>query len=208
VVLIHGLFFTGLEMTVLGRRLKAAGLRALRFSYPSVNATPAQNGQGLAAFMRGLGVVPVHLVGHSLGGLVIRHALAVDPTLPKGRVVTMGTPHTGSGAARIVSSVAPGQWLLRHALEAGLAGDAPPFPADREVGCIAGDRPAPLSLGTLIPGIPSPSDGVVALSETHLAGCAAYLVLPVSHTGMIFDPTVATETAHFLRHGRFTVLSA
>jgi hypothetical protein len=36
-----------------------------------------------------------------------------------------------------------------------------------------------------------------------LEGAAAHLVLPVSHTSMLFSPTVAAQTVHFLRNGRF-----
>ena len=43
---------------------------------------------------------PVHLVGHSMGGLMIRTALRDDPSLwdVVGKVVFIGTPHFGSPA--------------------------------------------------------------------------------------------------------------
>jgi hypothetical protein len=43
----------------------------------------------------------------------------------------------------------------------------------------------------------------VMVSETRLPGLADHIVLPVSHSAMLVDHTVARETVHFLRHGRF-----
>jgi pimeloyl-ACP methyl ester carboxylesterase len=41
---------------------------------------------------------PVHLVGHSMGGLVARAALAGEAAHIIGRIITLGTPHAGSYA--------------------------------------------------------------------------------------------------------------
>lgn len=98
----------------------------------------------------------VALVGHSLGGLVIRAAGAVaDPAAGPGRdwnelvsdVVTLGTPHLGApiawgighgsrGLARLPETAAFGRvldWRSRgvHDLVAGLAEDVPPLPHAR-----------------------------------------------------------------------------
>ena len=42
----------------------------------------------------------VHLVGHSMGGVLILRALQADPGMPPGRVVLMGAPVRGSAVAR------------------------------------------------------------------------------------------------------------
>jgi hypothetical protein len=47
------------------------------------------------------------------------------------------------------------------------------------------------------------NDGTVSVSETRIAGLADHLVLPHSHMGMLFAADVATQTAYFLRAGRF-----
>src|SRR5258708_4508246 len=53
------------------------------------------------------GAPRVHLIGHSLGGLIVRSALAASPGLGfrTGGVVTIASPHGGISLAR----VAPGQ---------------------------------------------------------------------------------------------------
>ena len=53
-----------------------------------------------------------------------------------------------------------------------------------------------------------PSDGTIAVSETRLPGLADHLVLPVTHTGMLFSGEVAAATSTFLQTGRFRGVGA
>ena len=57
-------------------------------------------GERVRQMHRDNGGRPVHLVGHSMGGLMIRTALRDDPSLwdVVGKVVFIGTPHFGSPA--------------------------------------------------------------------------------------------------------------
>jgi len=119
-----------------------------------------ENGVALASLMQRVvdaWPVPVRrvaLVGHSLGGLVIRAAGAVtaEPGAPDWNrlvtdVVTLGTPHLGAPIARGVGHGSRGLGLLPetaafgrvldwrsvgvHDLVAGLAEDVPPLPHAR-----------------------------------------------------------------------------
>jgi hypothetical protein len=58
-------------------------------------------------------------------------------------------------------------------------------------------------LGQFFVSLDGPNDGVARVEETRLPGMADHLVLPVSHTGMLFSAEVARQSAAFLRHGRF-----
>ncbi|MBI2992864.1 MAG: alpha/beta fold hydrolase [Gammaproteobacteria bacterium] len=202
VVLVHGLWFNGLDMSLLRLRLNRAGYNARQFSYPSVRSSPLMNAMALNAFMRRLNSDTVHLVGHSLGGIIIRHLLQEYPDQRPGRVVTLGTPHHSSSAARTLSHWLPGRIVLGKSVHDGLLGGAPRWPAQRELGCIAGTLR--LGMGTIVPGIPRPSDGTVAVEETQLSEMRDHIALPVSHFGMLLSSRVAKEVVHFLRHGRFS----
>jgi len=46
-------------------------------------------------------------------------------------------------------------------------------------------------------------DGTVAVWETRIPGLTEHLVVPVSHTGLVFSQVVADHTANFLENGRF-----
>lgn len=200
-MLVHGLWMNGLDMILLGRRLSLAGFTVRRFRYPSVKACPADNAVGLQEFTRRMETGKLHFVCHSLGGLVVRHLFHLFPGQRPGRVVTLGTPHQSSQAANILSRRQAGRRLLGRSLEGGLLGNAPPWAGTHELGVIAGNLR--LGMGMIIPGIPQPSDGTVAVAETRLAGMADHIVLPVSHFGMLFAGSVAGQTIRFLHTGRF-----
>ena len=77
VVYVHGLWLTGIEGGILRKRLaKDLSAETRAFSYPSVNSSMAANAQALAKFLSELRADTLHLVGHSLGGLVICSAVA------------------------------------------------------------------------------------------------------------------------------------
>src|SRR5690606_22122721 len=82
----------------------------------------------------------VHLVGHSLGGLVALHATGVRPAPRPGRIVCLGSPLAGSAAARGLCAFPGGAALVGEcgaALVAGAAG----YDRRWEAGSIAGRLP-------------------------------------------------------------------
>ena len=119
-----------------------------------------ENGVALASLMQGVveawpvPVTRIALVGHSLGGLVMRAAgaVAAEPTEPDWNelvsdVITLGTPHLGAPIAWGIGHGSRGLGLLPetaafgrildwrsvgvHDLVAGLAEDVPPLPHAR-----------------------------------------------------------------------------
>ena len=201
VVLLHGLWFNGTDMTLLRRRLARAGYHPVQFSYRTVRVPPPENAFMLNTFLRGVPGERVHFLAHSLGGIVLRHFFFEFPDQRPGRVVTLGTPHMASAAARTLSRARPGRAILGESVHRGLLGGLPPWPADRDLGSIAGDLP--LGLGLAIPGIPRPNDGTVAVAETRFPGMRDHATLPVSHLGMLVSRRVFHEALHFFRNGRF-----
>jgi len=203
VVLVHGLWMNGVEMGLMGRRLTQRGYRVHRFSYPTVRRRPATNADALAAFLRRVDAPVVHLVAHSLGGLVVLHLFDRHEDLPPGRVVLLGSPVSGSVAARLLRRARPGAWAMGRAWHGGLDGRVPPWRGGRELGTIAGSLPlgSGLIVGTPIAG---PNDGTIAVAETRLRGAEDRCVLPVSHTGLVVAPRVSRQVAGFLENGRFT----
>jgi pimeloyl-ACP methyl ester carboxylesterase len=144
----------------------------------------------------------VHLVGHSLGGLVIHRALASAPQWPPGRVVFLGTPSLGSHAAARFSALPLGGLLLGHAAEALLDPVPRSWSAPRELGIIAGSDA--FSLGYLVTQFgEEANDGMVSVAETRLPGATAHLTLPVGHTSMLFSSLVAQQVCAFLESGSF-----
>jgi pimeloyl-ACP methyl ester carboxylesterase len=202
VILLHGLWMRGFALSMLHRRLIEAGFRVHRFDYLSVAATQQRILDQLQARMVELAAQgdAVHLVGHSLGGLLALRA-CLDGALPPGRIVCLGSPLKGSAAARGFAAWGRGGEVLlghnRELLEQGFERwDGP-----REVGMIAGCTP--LGLGAMLGHFAGEHDGTVAVEETRLAGLAAHCVVEVNHTGLLFSAEVAQRVGRFLREGRF-----
>ena len=201
VVLVHGIWMTGLDLLLLRTRLRAAGYAATIARYPSLRLPPRENARFVREAVERVEADVVHLVGHSLGGLVILHMLRDDPPRQPGRVVLLGSPVQGSGVARVLSSHRMTRLLLGRSGEAGLLGGGAPPPADREIGTIAGD--VPLGVGRVLGGCDGPHDGTVAVAETRIPGARDHVTLPVTHAGLLTAQAVADEVVGFLRHGAF-----
>lgn len=200
VVVIHGLYMNVPCLYLLARRLRQAGYATVGFPYPSVRASTPANARALANLMTRLDAPAVHLVAHSLGGLIVRYLVAQFPDLPPGRVVTLGTPHRGSCVARALGAGRL-RGILGQSLDQGLAGDLPPWPPERELGSLAGSLNA--GVGRLLTDLPVPADGTVAVAETMLDGMTDHLCLPVTHTGLLLSPAAAEQVCAFLANGRF-----
>lgn len=201
IVLVHGIYMNGMDMFLLKQRLKHAGYPVYQFSYHSLQSTPAENAMDLHAFTERIQPGVIHYVCHSLGGLVIRHLFNLYPEQKPGRIVTLGTPHVHSSAAISLQQFSPGKLLLGQSTRQGLVGNVPSLPQERELGSIAGTLR--MGFGLLIPGIPKPNDGTVAVSETKLEGMKDHIILPVSHFGMLLSRSVVRQIIHFLKHGVF-----
>jgi hypothetical protein len=147
---------------------------------------------------------PVHVVAHSLGGVVAVETFAAERELPPGRVILLGSPVQGSRSAQAIAAWSVGPQILGSLAVAELVRPRPRrWNGPRELGVIAGSRSA--GLGRLFASLPTPNDGTVAVDETRLPGATAQLVLDVSHTGMLFSTTVAEAAAGFLKIGSFPV---
>jgi pimeloyl-ACP methyl ester carboxylesterase len=201
VVLVHGLWMNGMEMSLLRRRLRAYGYRVEQFRYRTVGEDLEGNARRLNTFLQPFAASGrLHLVAHSLGGLVVRRLMHDFPQQPPGRVVTLGTPHRGSYIARRACRSGLLRRLLGMSLPA-LLGEVPPWGGERELGSLAGSLS--IGVGWLFRGVPRPNDGTVAVAETQLPGQNDHRVLPTSHFGLLFSRYAALQVAHFLRHGRF-----
>ncbi len=213
VVYVHGLWLNGWESVLLRRRLSLElSCRTCSFTYPS-GADLARNAAALAAFIAQLRADRLHLVGHSMGGLVIleffEKGVSADgrlpggAMLPPGRVVLLASPVRGSLAARHLAQMPFGRRILGStANEVLLAPRERRWIGARELGVIAGNLP--VGFGRLAGPLRAPNDGTVLVEETRLMGATAHLTLRASHSGMLYSGAVARQTAAFLRAGCFT----
>lgn len=142
-------------------------------------------------------------MGHSLGGILIRALFHYYPDQKPGRIVTLGTPHGGCQVARHLNRSAFWRRMMGKSV-AQLLDDVTrqwPLPP-REIGVIRGSRS--FGMGRfLYRHLPRPNDGLLTVEESDLPGTSDSIVLPVSHTGMLFSRALAYQAGAFLGCGRF-----
>lgn len=201
VILIHGVWMRAFSLLMLRRRLRDAGFAVELFDYPSVFGRDERSLERLEGRILAQRARRVHLVGHSLGGLVALRVLERLPAGTGGRVVCLGSPLNGSAVARRLFRSGASLQLLGCSA-AVLCQGLPSRPLATDVGVIAGTRA--LGLGRFMGIFDGPNDGTVSVAETRWAGAAAHHEVDVSHTGLTFSPSVAELTSRFLRSGSFS----
>jgi pimeloyl-ACP methyl ester carboxylesterase len=214
VLFVHGLWMSGAESFLLKRHLAARGWALRVFPYSSMAEPMERVARRCARYARWLArrtLQPVHLVGHSLGGIVIYHVFETGLLAPDRfsgdfcRVVFMGTPVRGSQSARVLAAHAPTRRLLGRTGAQDLTLGVPErWPFTAQLGIIAGTQP--IGLGRLLGRLEGPNDGTVVVTETRVEGAADHCELPVSHTGMWLSAAVAAQVAGFLETGRFSAV--
>jgi pimeloyl-ACP methyl ester carboxylesterase len=201
VVLIHALGRSRWSMWPMARRLRAAGWPVAVVGYPSrrlsIGASAELVADRIVEAARGWD--GVHLVGHSLGGIIARRLALTRPDLRIARVVQMGTPNLGTEVAVRLARWAPARRFLGPVLTEVAA-----FPAREQcvaaVGAIAGTG----HFGWLNAprGLDGPNDGLVTVRSAW-GGAGARADVPVSHTFLPASARAARLVAAFLRDGSF-----
>lgn len=213
VVLLHGLGAPRWSMHRLGEHLrKNAGYTIFNVEYASTRRSVDDHAESLAKVLASLeGIEQIHLVGHSMGNVVIRRYLggpedAADTWRPDPRIrriVMIAPPNHGALAAERLADFALFQKVFGEAgqqlgpewddLESRLAVPGVEF------GVIAGGT----GKGGLNPFQPGDDDGRITVDTTRLAGAADFLRVPNIHELIANDPRVFRYTLRFLEDGYF-----
>lgn len=211
VVLLHGLARSSRSMSPLRRALLAHGAQVLNLGYRSrhadISTLASEVGERIAAWE------PHHridVVTHSLGGLVVRAAVAqgILPVRRVRRVVMLAPPNGGSELAdRLPAVPLLGAMYARvtgpagRQLGTGLGSFAAQLPpVEFDVGIIAGTWSWNPIFSRLLGG---PNDGKVRVERTKVAGMRDFITISQWHPLMMMDRRVIKETLHFLETGRF-----
>jgi pimeloyl-ACP methyl ester carboxylesterase len=194
---------TSLVMRPLAQRLKRCGYHPVLFNYRSLRNTIHTNAHALVQSVQQQSGGTVHLVGHSLGGLVILQALQDNPALVAGRVVLLGSPVNGSVVAQRLYRRRMSRWLVGRGAEGRLARGGGGWQGTQQLGVIAGTRP--VGVGHVLGGLAGPNDGTVTVAETELRGCTDALLVSTTHMGLVCARGVARAVCRFLQAGRFSI---
>jgi pimeloyl-ACP methyl ester carboxylesterase len=191
VILVHGHGAHPVLLEPLRRALQRQGFRAINWRYRSLRGSIEAHAGRLAAKARELdedmAVERLHFVGHSMGAIVVRSALALSRPRKLGRVVLLAPPNRGARLADLALR------LFGHRISA--ASELCSHP-DSYVNRLA--PAADIDCGI----IAARWDHAVSLASTHLPGERDHIVLRGLHTLPLHRHTPA-QVGHFLRQGRF-----
>ncbi len=213
VILLHGLMRSRSCFDGFAQRFRSETMmQPIALEYASTRAPIAEHSAALREVIENLPGKPrVHFVAHSMGNIVIRHAIGqwqqpnADPreVLPRlGRMVMLGPPNQGAAIARRLAKtgvfgIVVGKGGLElgpnwQILEKDLA--TPPMP----FAVVAGRLDESLPKNPLLD---SEGDFVVCVEETKLEGMADFLEVPVLHSFLMDDPETQDAALRFLHGG-------
>lgn len=190
-VLVHGMGRTRASMWPLARALRREGVRVDNFGYTAARERVDAIVVRLAARLAQHAASPCFVVGHSLGGLLLRAAIArlPDGTRRPFRLVMVGTPARAPRLARQFEH----QWWYRL-----INGDAGALLADEaRMSAI----PSPAVPCTTIAGTRGPvgawspfggdvNDGIVAVNEVRAPECGDWSTVRALHPFLMRDAGV------------------
>ena len=191
ILLVHGMGRTPLSMWRLARALRRAGTATELFGYVAAWQTVEQIVGRLRARLETMADDEYVVIGHSLGGLLLRAAVAALPPDVRRphRIIMLATPNHSPRLAQRFEHA----WWYR-----ALNGDAGALLAheSRMADIPHLDVPCTIIAGTRgVNGRWSPfgnaqNDGLVAVTETEMAGADEWISLPLRHPFIMNDARV------------------
>lgn len=195
-------------MALLAMRIRRQGFRTANIGYPSTRKSiEALSEKYLAPAIetcKEQGADKIHIVTHSLGGIIARQYLQ-NHSLPEGsRIVMLSPPNKGSEVTDALRN------SLLYKLTTGPAGqslgtgtgDLPNRlqPVQVEIGIITGSCSSDPWFSRLFPG---EHDGKVSVERAKLEEMVDFLVVNKGHTLIMNSKYVMQQVIYFLRHGSF-----
>jgi triacylglycerol esterase/lipase EstA (alpha/beta hydrolase family) len=194
IVLVHGLWMSRWSFASIARYFKNLGYRVYSFGYKSTTKPFEFNQQKLQAFINSRKEQTVHLVVHSMGGILSMRTL---PVLKKqGKLIMLGSPVNGSQAAQEMGTKKWTSWMLKYATEPLENGVVNPQ-AFRQSLMIAGTSNW-IGIARIVTRLPEPNDGTVALIETQANWINQHKSMKTNHFRMLFHKKIKQTMSDFL----------
>ncbi|WP_017753450.1 lipase family alpha/beta hydrolase [Calidifontibacillus oryziterrae] len=209
IVLVHGYYKTSKDMRSLKAHLEEMGYKGvlvdLPLTFKSIDYCSSLFEDKVSKIMIDLkSEEKVHLIGHSTGGIVIRHFLSNEKNQQNvHRCVLIATPNQGSQLASIAGKTSRRlvnvfQTLRSLQPEEILAMDLIKH-SPIEIGAVAGNNNN-LLLGKLLK---NDNDGRVTIEEVYYKELHDFTIAPFGHKDIHYQKEVAQLIHHFLQTGKF-----
>ena len=199
IILLHGQGRTRLSMVILGKRFRSAGYQTLNFPYnQTTDSLDEISGQLIEFIRKKVKTSNYHLIGHSLGNVIIRNAFRKEYPDGLGKIVMLAPPNQPAHLAKRLKKNPvyrkftgdSGQKLSEEEFYRDLPVPTVPF------GVIAGDKGQSLTFS-------EPNDAVVTVESTKLEGMADWILLHHGHAFIMNCKDTFEHCQHFIERGRF-----
>ena len=209
VVLLHGMGRTAFSMNSMESFLTERGFQVINQSYPSTSQSIEEISRNIVPkFISKCNkdVSKIHLVTHSLGGIISRHYLQSNDLPVGSRIVMLSPPNKGSEIADRFQDSSWYRWLTGPPGQQ-LTTDGSSLPnklaaINYEVGVITGKNTLEPWFSRLIPG---EDDGKVSVESAKLAEMKDFLIVNHTHTFIMNSRDVMRQVLNFLNFGVFEV---
>ena len=197
VTLVHGFFANQYMLALLGHRLKRHGYLATPWGYRNMRRSILEHADAFSRELARLdadrAVDTIHLVTHSMGGIIARAALERFRPQTLGRFVMLAPPNRGSFVANSAVGVLGGLFKPVAELTTGPESlvNSLGMPAGIDIGVIAASRDALVSPESTRPNVPHD-----------------HVTLPCLHSSLLFRRDAADLVAAFLATGEFPAPTA
>lgn len=193
IVFIHGIAAPRFVFLYLKWYLSRRGFRTKIHGYRSVFKTIPHHADAfverLKKFENDTNIRQIHIVAHSMGGIVTRQALLNFQPRKLGRVLMLATPNKGSAAARFLS-----KGIFSFSKTLGQISDEDGSFV-RELGF-----PEGIDVGAIHANV----DRVVSRESSRPTDDAPFLEIASGHNDLLARPATAKAVDMFLRTGSFT----
>lgn len=203
VIALHGILRSSQVWCDMEQAMKPDGVTFVRIDYPSTQKPIDEFAVQLQSVIHSLeGIDEIHIVAHSLGGLVVRKWCQdySDPRVK--RLVMIGTPNCGAELADMLQK----NWIFRGVFGPSgqqLVSNPEGFISQlarptMEFAVIAGAQGTPDGYNPLIPG---DDDGIVTLKSALLPGAVDSITVRGLHSFQPWNPEVIAATRRYLKTG-------
>jgi esterase/lipase len=206
VVILHGIARSSSHMQPLAESLKKEGYDVINLDYASTKHTLREL---TTSIHKDLSIKlmedkPIHFIGYSMGGLLVRALLAKQKPVKLGRVLQLAPPNHGSEVSdflkdnilyKKIFGPAGQELTTNNKYTEKLLGNV-----DYELGIIAGNSTMDPISSYIIKG---EDDGKVSILSTKINGMKDHVVVSSSHTFFPSNEDVQKQTIYFLKNGNF-----
>jgi len=206
VILIHGLVRSKSSMRKMKHALNSNGFYTINWSYSCITHMIPHIAEDLGRVIEANSKYysKIHFVTHSMGGIVLRRLLAVQDIEKIGKIVMVAPPNKGSLSATVLINNPllkaffgpPGQELKSGKYINRICA----IPKSKFM-IIAGTKsfdlknPTSWLTGNILK---TPNDGTVSVNETKLPGTDKFLIIHDSHSFIMNNTLVISETVKYL----------